>query len=75
MWKRTENNREAVLERMIRSIPEQVMLELNELRGPIMLFWRKREPGRGDSRCKGPEVGVSLVFSRNGKKGNEAGVS
>lgn len=31
--------------------------------------------GRGNSQCKGPEVGLCLVFSRNGNEARVAGGS
>lgn len=65
---------EELFKRMVRPVSEQMMLELNELRDLVHAFWKKNEPSIGSSRCKGPRVGVSLVFPRNSKEGNETGV-
>lgn len=35
----------------------------------LKALWGKSVPSRGDSRCKGPETGLSLVYSRNSEKG------
>lgn len=36
--------------------------------------WRKSTPGRGNSQCKGPEVGVCLVCFRKDEEVNGAEV-
>lgn len=35
-----------------------------------MALWRRRIPGKENSRCKGPEVGVCLACFRNIRKIN-----
>ena len=31
-------------------------------------IWRMSSPGRGNSKCKGPEAGIRTVYLRNLKK-------
>lgn len=42
--------------------------DLKEGRGSHVGNWGKSIPGRGNSRCKGPEVGLCLVYLRSCKE-------
>lgn len=65
---------EELFKRMVQAVSERVMFELNELKGLVILFWRKSEPDIVSSRCRCPEARLSLGFPENSKEDNKAGV-